>query len=406
MNWKRIKLKKIANITSSKRIYMNEYVTEGIPFYRSKEIIDLFNHKELQDVLYISEQRYGTIKNQFGVPKKGDLLLTSVGSVGTPYLVNNNDKFYFKDGNLTWFKNFSKESMSKFLFYLLQAPNIKKQIINFSKGSSQSAITIETLKEIELGFPHIHTQERIVDILSSYDNLIENNSRCIKLLEKAARLIFREWFVFFHFPGHEGVKIINGIPNGWSKNVIKNYFNTKSGGTPNRKYSEFYQGHINWVKTQELNELYIFETEEKITEDAVKKSSAKIFPEDTLLISIYGNTNIGRTGILAKSSACNQACVAFFPKKKSFHYIYLQQYLKMIRDYLISISQGSAQTNISQDILCKVKILIPNEYIMTKFIEIVEPIYKKIKNLQLQNQKLNQARDLLLPKLVSGQIEV
>ena len=151
---------------------------------------------------------------------------------------------------------------------------------------------------------------------------------------------------------------------------------------------------------------YIFDTEEKVTQEAISKSSAKVFPANTLLISIYGNTNIGRTGILAKPGASNQACVAFFPKKHYYHYIYLQQYLQMIRNYLVGMSQGAAQTNISQDTLGKVNIFIPDELLMNKFLEIAEPIYNQIKNLQFFNQKLSQVRNLILPRLMNGAIEV
>ncbi|MBU1180563.1 restriction endonuclease subunit S, partial [Patescibacteria group bacterium] len=188
MKLTRTKLSKAAEITSSKRIYMSDYTNYGIPFYRSKEIIDLFHNSKIQDILYISEQKYEVIKSRFGVPQKGDILFTSVGTIGIPYLVRDNEKFYFKDGNLTWFRKFSPKVKPEFLFYLFQSPSIKKRIINYSKGSSQSAITIETLKEIELDFPPIEYQEKITDILSSYDDLIDTNRQRIKLLEDAARL--------------------------------------------------------------------------------------------------------------------------------------------------------------------------------------------------------------------------
>ena len=259
-------------------------------------------------------------------------------------------------------------------------------------------------------FPINHNSEeirfRIGKILSYYDDLIDTNRRRIQLLEESARLLFRDWFVYFRFPGHEKVKIVDGVPEGWEKGPIKKYYDTTSGGTPRREHPEYYQGDINWVKTQELDEKYIFETEEKVTQEAISKSSAKIFPANTLLVSIYGNANIGRTGILAKPAASNQACVAFFPIKPYFHFIYLQQYLQMIRDYLVGMSQGAAQTNISQDTLRKVNILMPDEIFINKFLKIAEPMYEQIKNLQYQNQKLAQARDLLLPRLMSGEIEV
>ncbi|MBU4209855.1 restriction endonuclease subunit S [Patescibacteria group bacterium] len=301
-----------------------------------------------------------------------------------------------------------KENLdSKFLMYYLISPWMQSRMLSFAgSGGTRKALTKEMIEKFDIPQIDYPVQQNIVSILSSHDNLIEVNQKRIQLLEDSARFLFREWFVYFKFPGYEKVKIVDGIPEGWEKEPIKKYFNTTSGGTPSRKHPEFYDGDINWVKTQELNEKYIFDTDEKVTEEAINKSSAKIFPKNTLLISIYGNANIGRTGIVAEPSASNQACVAFLPKKQHYHYIYLQQYLQTIRDYLVGLSQGAAQTNISQDTLRKVKILMPGELLMNKFLYIAEPLYEQIKNLQYQNQKLAYARDLLLPRLMSGAIEV
>lgn len=111
-------------------------------------------------------------------------------------------------------------------------------------------------------------------------------------MEEAARLLYREWFVHFRFPGHEHVRITDGLPEGWERVGLFDKFDTTSGGTPSRQRPEFFEGEINWVKTQELDERPIFSTSEKITEEAIARSSAKVLPAKTLLVSIYGNTNI------------------------------------------------------------------------------------------------------------------
>jgi type I restriction enzyme S subunit len=106
--WKKYKLGDIADITSSKRIFLSDYVEEGIPFYRSKEIIEKANGGEISFELFISEEKYFEIKQKFGVPVNGDLLIAAVGErAGIPYCVANDGDFYFKDGNLIWFKNFN-----------------------------------------------------------------------------------------------------------------------------------------------------------------------------------------------------------------------------------------------------------------------------------------------------------
>ena len=196
--------------------------------------------------------------------------------------------------------------------------------------------------------PHPNVQKRIADLLSSYEDLIENNRRRIALLEEAARLLYREWFVHFRFPGHEHVGIVDGIPAGWEKVRVADKFDTISGGTPSRKTPDFFSGNINWVKTQELKERPIFETSERITEEAIARSSAKLLPAQTLLVSIYGNTNIGRTGLLAFPGSSNQACVALLPKRRKEDWIYAQLWLQQHREQIVGLAQGAAQTNISQ----------------------------------------------------------
>jgi len=254
--------------------------------------------------------------------------------------------------------------------------------------------------------PNFSTQKEISDVLATYDEFVENNKRRIELLEESARQLYKEWFVRFRFPGHEHTKIIDGTPEGWDQGAISDFFDTTSGGTPSRNNPDFFTGDINWVKTQELNEGFILSTEEKITDEALSKSSAKLFPENTLLVSMYGGTNIGRTGILASPAACNQACCALFPKDDRAHFIFASLYFYHKRSELIAISQGAAQTNVNQQTIRGLKIVFPPTSLMGIFIGTLTPIYEQIKTLQKETKNLIDARDLLLPKLMSGEIAV
>jgi len=150
-------------VTSSKRIFYSDYVHSGIQFFRSKEVIQSFYGQSIDNPLYISEQKYENIKNRFGVPNPGDLLLTSVGTIGIPYIIKETDQFYFKDGNLTWFRNFDDKLLSRYLFYWIQSPHGKGTINNSTIGSSQKALTISMIKKIHIPFPPLPVQRRIVD---------------------------------------------------------------------------------------------------------------------------------------------------------------------------------------------------------------------------------------------------
>lgn len=230
METKTYKLDSLCEITSSKRVFYSEYTESGIPFFRSKEIIDLFNKNNITTELFISKDRYNEIKNKFGVPEKDDMLLTSVGSIGIPYLVKSSDKFYFKDGNLTWFRNYNRKLIVPLYLYLWTTSSVGKEtLMRLSMGAAQPALTISRLKNLSLNLPSVSVQQKISSILSSYDRLIENNTHRIRLLEQMAENLYKEWFVRFRFPEHENVEMVNGLPKGWKINSLKEICEFKRG---------------------------------------------------------------------------------------------------------------------------------------------------------------------------------
>ena len=215
--WRKVKLGDYCEITSSKRIFYNEYVESGVPFYRSKEIIEKAKGDTISTPLFISHARFEEIKESFGAPQKRDLLLTAVGSLGIPYLINDSNPFYFKDGNLIWFKSFNDDLNSEFLYYWFKTRSAFQMLDKIAIGSAQKALTISSIKQISIEIPARDIQDRIVTVLSRYDALIENYQRQIKLLEEAAQRLYKEWFVDLRFPGHQTTS-----PNpGKRKNSLK-----------------------------------------------------------------------------------------------------------------------------------------------------------------------------------------
>jgi len=182
-DWEEKKLGELCSIKSSKRIFYSEYVTYGIPFYRSKEIIELHNLGNTNSELYITEERFNKINSEFGSPSQGDILLTSVGTLGIPYMVKQNDKFYFKDGNLTWFKDFI--GISSIIIYCWLNSSIgKEQLDSITIGSTQSAFTISGLKEVKILLPSIEKLKNLNSYLEYIYNKIFKNQKQIKTLEK------------------------------------------------------------------------------------------------------------------------------------------------------------------------------------------------------------------------------
>ena len=295
---------------------------------------------------------------------------------------------------------------SSFIYYLMLNNVGQIRQVGIGGGAATPIVNKSTFSRLRFRVPDKSTWEEIGRILCAYDDLIENNRRRIALLEQSARLLYREWFVHLRFPGHEHVKVLDGVPEGWAINSIAEMFDTTSGGTPSRSVPEYFVGDINWVKTQELDELFIFDTEEHISEAALKNSAAKLFPEGTLLVSIYGGTNIGRTGLLAKAAASNQACVALMPKRHPDDVLFAQKWLQENRGHMVGLGQGAAQTNISQQTLRSQKMLVPTVELLDEFVGAIKPMYQQIANICKQNAKLRDARDLLLPRLMSGDLVV
>ncbi len=293
----------------------------------------------------------------------------------------------------------------RFIYYAVTDQKFTNYLANNAKGTSYPAVDAETVLRGEILDCGLSEQRKIASILSAYDDLIENNRRRIQLLEQSARLLYKEWFVHFRFPGHEHVKIKNGVPEGWEKGVVRDFYDTTSGGTPNRKNQEFYGGDIKWVKTQELLDCFLFDTEEHITENAIKMSSAKLLPANTVLIAMYGAT-IGQVGVIVDESTCNQACCAVMPKFKGTSYEHAFMFFLSNKEGLRNLGQGAAQRNISQQVIREYEMVLPDEVILEMFRNHVGPFLAKIKNLQAMNRQLIKARDLLLPKLMNGELVV
>ena len=296
----------------------------------------------------------------------------------------------------------NSDNNAKYLTYKLSGLSLGR----FSGQAAQPGLSVTKLARLRIEMPPKWYQDRVADILSYYDNLIEVNNKRIKVLEQMAENLYKEWFVRFRFPGHETADIENDIPKGWERSHISEFYTTSSGGTPSREHGGYYNdGTIPWIKTGELQDCLLIETEEKITESAIKKSSAKLFPRDSVLMAMYG-VNIGMLAYSTMEAACNQACCVFFDKAKTSSKHYLFQCLKSIRDYLLLISFGAAQQNLSQDLIKRIRIVMPDEKTLNSFEHTIEPLYKQTQLLLRSNACLMRQRELLLPRLMSGKLEV
>lgn len=387
-----VKLGDYCDITSSKRVFANQYTLDGVPFYRSREIIEKKEMKDISEQLFISQELYDTFRKKFGVPQKGDLLLTSVGTLGIPYIVKD-EVFYFKDGNLTWMKNFKDTLNSKYLYYWLNAKFGKDSLVSRAIGSSQPALTIDILKKYKFFIQDLHIQNKIVDILSTYDALIENNNRRIALLEKAAQELYKEWFVRFRFPGYETAEFENGFPKDWRVLPVKETFEIFD--TERIPVSSMDRARI-----QKIYPYYGAAELMDYVDDYIFDGVYLLLGEDGSVMTPKGKPVLQY--VWGKFWVNNHAHVLQGKMPFSTEYLHLM----FGQMDITGIVTGAAQPKISQGRLFKKKTIIPNLDLVKQFDEIIQPIYKIIRNLKESNQNLTKQRDLLLPRLMSGKLEV
>lgn len=405
MNFRSYEIKDICKIKSGKRLPKGTDFSEKPTKHKYIRARDIKNGKiDGSDLGYISEETQKKIERY--IVNTNDIIITIAGTIGEVALVSKKFDGVNLTENAVRLTEFSKDVCPEFLAYILKSPERKEYMEQVAGGSAQPKLGIYKIEAIKVDLPDVQIQHKIADILSAYDNLIENNQKQIKLLEEAAQRLYKEWFVDLRFPGHENTKIVDGVPEGWQYEKLGDLVKTTSGGTPSRRKSEYYvNGNIRWIKTKELNDRFIFETEEHITEDAVKNSSAKVLPEGALIVAMYGAT-IGKIGITAAEMACNQACCAFISFDDMISKEYLYCWLMDNREYLVSQGKGAAQSNLSQEMIRNFSLLCPDKKVIKKFTEIVTTILENKRVLENKILMLSKARDNLLPKLMSGEVEV
>lgn len=404
--WKEYRLGDYMSVKGGKRLPKgcNLITTPNThPYIRVRELgekkrIELDSTYEyVDDVTQESISRY--------IVNTGDIIISIVGTIGLVAVIGESlDKANLTENcvKLVDIKNFDKD----YLYYYLISPYGKQEIEKGIVGAVQAKLPIKNIQSITIKAPNLQIQHKIASILSSLDDKIELNRKINENLEQQAQALFKSWFVDFEpFRDQPFVESELGmIPQGWKVGKLGDYVKTTSGGTPSRNNDDYYfHGHINWVKSKELSNGYIFETEEMITDCAIKNSSAKLLPNHSVLIAMYGAT-VGKFGIISKQMACNQAICALLPNCQvpySILYMFASHNQELFQNKAI----GSAQQNISQ-VIVKDSNFIFNAEAFIKYHKIVEPLFIQIENNTIENKRLAELRDALLPKLMSGEIKV
>jgi type I restriction enzyme S subunit len=293
----------------------------------------------------------------------------------------------------------------RFLFYALRPALTHFQ--SASIGAATQYLTKGILDNFRVPIPSIAEQDHIASILSPYDDLIENNRRRIQLLEQAAHLLYKEWFVYLRFSGHEHVKIKDGVPEGWVRKRIEDVCETVGGGTPSTKISGYWEGgEITWVVPTDVTRndcLVLLDSEKKITEAGLKSSSARIVPPNTILMT--SRASVGFFALLDKEACTNQGFINIIPKEHWFR-MYLLHNLMFRVEEIRSRAGGTTYKEINKGRFRQMPIIVPAKSVTWEFEELAYQIIRQIRVLKKQQMKLMAARGILLPRLMNGEIAV
>lgn len=307
----------------------------------------------------------------------------------------------------------STKADSDYVYYYLT--NKYSALKGLARGAAQSNLNSGDIKNFEISLPPLPTQCRIASILSAYDDLIENNLKRIRLLEEAAQNIYREWFVEMRFPGHETSNWYvdekgRRLPEGWRYVRADEIFNINIGKTPPREEEQWFEGRngegIKWVSIKDLNnsDTYIFDTSERITVQGVERFNIRRVSAGTVLLSF--KLTIGSVAITTEEMVTNEAIAHFNLNAngivgKYFTYCYLKNF-----DYATLGSTSSIGTALNSKIVKALPIKLPEKKIMNQFESHVNHLFKMIECLVTNLNLLEEARDLLLPRLMNQTIEV
>ena len=314
----------------------------------------------------------------------------------------------FGSTELFVFRGTENKTDSDYVFNLMSMQFIRNLAANSMTGASgRQRADLGFIKRIKWNFPPLPTQQKIASILSAYDNFIQNYKKQIEALQTGACELYKEWFVRFRFPGYQTAEFENGIPEGWKIERIGNIGEVIGGGTPSTENEEYWDGDIPWLSPVDLSDntnVYVSRGGKNITKLGLQKSSAKMMPKDTVLLS--SRAPVGYVA-LAKNPICtNQGFKSVVCNTSVIQPIYLYFYFRMNKNYLQSIASGATFPELSGSMMKKLKVLLPQMELQKEFSKKANIFISKAELLSEQITNLTQQRDLLLPRLMRGALEV
>ena len=387
--WQRVKLGEIAESIVSGGTPLtskSEYYNGAIPWLNTKEVKN--------NRIYFTEKtitEFGLANSSAKWIEKDSVIVAMYGATAGKVAIN---KIPLTTNqaccNITLDAN---KADYNFIYYTLL--NSFEKLEQMTSGAAQQNLNVGLISNFSFSLPPLETQQRIAEILSSLDDKIDLLHRQNKTLESLALTLFRHTF------------IDNPNRNAWEEVTLNDIcLKIASGGTPSTRIKEYYSGKINWYSTKELDDNFLFDSIQTITEAGLENSSAKLFPKDTIIIAIYAAPTVGRLGILTQDSAFNQAACGLIIDETKCSKEFVFCFLKNERENLNLLASGSAQQNLNVEKIKRYTLFLPDKITFNDFQIQAKEFFDKIYNNYKQIQNLESLRDIMLQKLLSGEMEI
>ncbi len=375
-----------------------EYFDGDVKWVRAVDLNDSYVYETSRT---LTRKGYESAGKSALLFKPNTIVISKSGTVGRLGIIKD-----YMCGNRATINIVPYEDVSmKFIFYILK--NYQRHFKDMAVGSVQKNLYVSILENLEISLPSIDTQNKIAKILSNIDDKIDCIQKINKNLQELAKSIYRYHFIDFEPYSQDNFisSTLGEIPENWCVQSIGEFVDDmKNGGTPKRGESDYWDnGTVPWLKTGEINNNIIIKSEEHITESGLKNSSAKLLPINSIIIALYGKGTAARIGLLKLEATTNQACCAMICEdfnKALFLYLFLLFNQKEIEN----LASGSVQQNLSKDLITNLELVVPPTEIIEKLP--FKEIYDKISNNYFEIEYLTNLRDTLLPKLMSGEIDV
>ena len=380
MEFQEYRLKQICEIKSGKRIPKGMDFATSItdhPYIRAR---DIKNGKiQTSDLIYIDETTYGKIKRY--IINNGDIAITIAGTVGEVGYAQMEVDGYNLTENAVRLTSYKRYVNGKYLFYLLSQGHYNEYMQIISGGVAQPKLGIYKLERIKVLLPSIDIQNKVVSFLSLFDEVIENNNKRIKILEQMAENLYKEWFVRFRFPGYETAEFVDGVPKGWEyhklKRLLEIFYGKDHKNISDGNIPVFGSGGIMRYGNKALYEGEVVLIPRKGTLNNIMYYSGKIWTVDTMFYAV-----------------------------SQIHHSAKYIYYTLSNFDMESYNSGAALPSMTTSILYNLKVLLPDKNALKKLDDIVGKIFDEKKCLEMQNQNLIKQRDYLLPRLMSGKLQV